>query len=103
MPGRSATSLTAAVRLSQTDWRCADYVVTEAGFGSDLSAEKFFNIKCRISGLRPDVGVVVATLQALKLHGGGGAAKPGIPLPVGLTGPNQAALEKDSLILSSTS
>src|SRR3712207_760405 len=52
--------------------RCTDYVVTEAGFGSDLGAEKFFNIKCRKSGLRPDVGVVVATLRALKLHGGGG-------------------------------
>lgn len=74
--------------------RCADYVVTEAGFGSDLGAEKFFNIKCRMSGLRPDVGVVVATLRALKLHGGGGVAKAGAPLPVGLTGPNQSALEK---------
>jgi formate--tetrahydrofolate ligase len=74
--------------------RCAEYVVTEAGFGSDLGAEKFFNIKCRASGLRPDVGVVVATLRALKLHGGGGAVKAGSPLPAGLAGPNQAALEK---------
>ena len=74
--------------------RCADYVVTEAGFGSDLGAEKFFNIKCRASGLRPDVGVVVATLRALKLHGGGGVARAGAPLPIGLTGPNQSALEK---------
>ena len=74
--------------------RCADYVVTEAGFGSDLGAEKFFNIKCRTSGLRPDVGVVVATLRALKLHGGGGIVKAGAPLPPGVTGPNQAALEQ---------
>ena len=74
--------------------RCADYVVTEAGFGSDLGAEKFFNIKCRMSGLSPDAAVVVATLRALKLHGGGGVAKAGIPLPAGLTGPNQVALEK---------
>ena len=74
--------------------RCADYVVTEAGFGSDLGAEKFFNIKCRTSGLRPDVGVVVATLRALKLHGGGGIVKSGAPLPPGVTGPNQAALEQ---------
>ncbi len=74
--------------------RCADYVVTEAGFGSDLGAEKFFNIKCRASGLRPDVGVVVATLRALKLHGGGGIVKSGAPLPPGVTGPNQAALEQ---------
>lgn len=74
--------------------RCADYVVTEAGFGSDLGAEKFFNIKCRTSGLRPDAGVVVATLRALKLHGGGGIVKSGSPLPPGVTGPNQAALEQ---------
>ena len=74
--------------------RCADYVVTEAGFGSDLGAEKFFNIKCRLSGFKPVAAVVVATLRALKLHGGGGAVKVGAPLPVGLTGPNQEALVK---------
>jgi formate--tetrahydrofolate ligase len=74
--------------------RCADYVVTEAGFGSDLGAEKFFNIKCRLSGFRPAVAVVVATLRALKLHGGGGAVKVGATLPAGLTGPNQEALVK---------
>ena len=64
--------------------RCADYVVTEVGFGSELGAEKFFNIKCRVSGFRPDVAVVVATLRALKLHGGGGIAKAGAPLPAGV-------------------
>ena len=74
--------------------RCADYVITEAGFGSDLGAEKFFNIKCRISGFKPAAAVVVATLRALKLHGGGGAVKVGAPLPAGLTGPNQEALVK---------
>jgi formate--tetrahydrofolate ligase len=74
--------------------RCADFVVTEAGFGSDLGAEKFFNIKCRVSGFKPSVAVVVATLRALKLHGGGGVAKVGTPLPVGLTGPNHEALSK---------
>jgi len=73
---------------------CADYVVTEAGFGSDLGAEKFFNIKCRTSGLVPHVAVIVATLRALKLHGGGGVAKAGVPLPASLTGPNQQALSK---------
>jgi formate--tetrahydrofolate ligase len=52
--------------------RCADYVVTEAGFGSELGAEKFCHIKCRASGLQPSAAVVVATLRALKLHGGGG-------------------------------
>jgi formate--tetrahydrofolate ligase len=71
---------------------CADYVVTEAGFGSDLGAEKFFNIKCRLSGLKPAAAVVVATLRALKLHGGGGVVKAGSPIPVGLSGPNQEAL-----------
>lgn len=72
--------------------RCADYVVTEAGFGSDLGAEKFFNIKCRVSGLEPAAAVIVATLRALKLHGGGGTVKAGTPLPTGLTGPNMEAL-----------
>ncbi|MBH0202273.1 MAG: formate--tetrahydrofolate ligase [Nitrospira sp.] len=74
--------------------RCADIVVTEAGFGSDLGAEKFFNIKCRASGFAPTVAVVVATLRALKLHGGGGVAKAGAALPSSLTGPNQQALSK---------
>ena len=74
--------------------RCADYVVTEAGFGSELGAEKFFHIKCRVSGLRPDAAVIVVTLRALKLHGGGGSVKPGLPLPAGLTGPNREALTK---------
>lgn len=74
--------------------RCCDYVVTEAGFGSDLGAEKFFNIKCRVSGLWPQAAVVVATLRALKLHGGVGPVKPGAPLPPGLTTPNRTALDK---------
>ncbi|MBI3357971.1 MAG: formate--tetrahydrofolate ligase [Nitrospirae bacterium] len=74
--------------------RCADFVVTEAGFGSDLGAEKFFNIKCRMSGFKPSVAVVVATLRALKVHGGGGVAKVGTWLASGLTGPNQEALSK---------
>jgi formate--tetrahydrofolate ligase len=74
--------------------RCADYVVTEAGFGSELGAEKFFNIKCRLSGFKPAAAVVVATLRALKLHGDGRVIKAGAPLPAGLTGPNQEALVK---------
>lgn len=74
--------------------RCADYVVTEAGFGSDLGAEKFFNIKCRLSKLMPAAAVVVATLRALKLHGGGGVVKAGSPVPVSLSGPNQEALAR---------
>ena len=50
--------------------KCADYAVTEAGFGADLGAEKFLDIKCRAAGLRPDAVVVVATVRALKMHGG---------------------------------
>ena len=50
--------------------KLADYVVTEAGFGADLGAEKFFDIKCRLTGLRPDAAVIVATVRALKMHGG---------------------------------
>ena len=50
--------------------KLADYVVTEAGFGADLGAEKFLDIKCRKSGLKPDCVVIVATIRALKMHGG---------------------------------
>ncbi|NUM81439.1 formate--tetrahydrofolate ligase [bacterium] len=55
----------------------ADYVVTECGFGADCGAEKLINIKCRQSGLRPSAGVIVATVKALKMHGGGFEAVPG--------------------------
>ncbi|KAI1897632.1 hypothetical protein AGOR_G00085270 [Albula goreensis] len=57
------------------------YVVTEAGFGADIGMEKFFNIKCRASGLKPDVVVLVATVRALKMHGGGPSVSAGAPLP----------------------
>lgn len=56
------------------------YVVTEAGFGADIGIEKFINIKCRNSGLKPDVAVIVATIRALKLHGGGSPIESGILL-----------------------
>ncbi|KAF0287918.1 Monofunctional C1-tetrahydrofolate synthase, mitochondrial [Amphibalanus amphitrite] len=56
------------------------YVVTEAGFGADIGMEKFFNIKCRASGLTPDAAVIVATVRALKMHGGGPAVTAGTPL-----------------------
>ena len=72
--------------------RVGDYVVTEAGFGTELGAEKFFDIKCRISGFRPVAAVVVVSLRALKLHGGGGTVKPGQPLPASLLRPNMEAL-----------
>ncbi|XP_054618275.1 monofunctional C1-tetrahydrofolate synthase, mitochondrial isoform X3 [Dunckerocampus dactyliophorus] len=57
------------------------FVVTEAGFGADIGMEKFFNIKCRASGLRPSVVVLVATVRALKMHGGGPNVSAGAPLP----------------------
>uniref|UniRef100_A0A665WX49 formate--tetrahydrofolate ligase n=1 Tax=Echeneis naucrates TaxID=173247 RepID=A0A665WX49_ECHNA len=57
------------------------FVVTEAGFGADIGMEKFFNIKCRASGLRPNVVVLVATIRALKMHGGGPNVSAGAPLP----------------------
>ncbi len=60
--------------------KLADYVVTESGFGADMGAEKFLNIKCRASGLRPDCAVVVATVRALKSHSGKFEVTPGKPL-----------------------
>ncbi len=59
-----------SVMATSTALKLSDYVVTEAGFGADLGAEKFFNIKCRKAGLRPDAVVLVATIKALKMHGG---------------------------------
>ena len=59
----------------------ADVVVTEAGFGSDMGAERFFNVKCRVGGLTPDVAVVVVTVRALKAHSGRFEIKAGRPLP----------------------
>jgi formate--tetrahydrofolate ligase len=59
-----------SVMATRTALKLADYVVTEAGFGADLGAEKFFDIKCRKAGLRPDAVVLVATTKALKMHGG---------------------------------
>lgn len=64
-----------------TALRLADYVVTESGFGSDLGAEKFFNIKCRAEGLRPDAEVLVCTVRALKFQSGRFDVRPGRPLP----------------------
>jgi formate--tetrahydrofolate ligase len=61
--------------------RSGDFLITEAGFGADMGAERFFNIKCRISGLRPDAAVLVATVRALKDHSGRYEVKAGKPLP----------------------
>ena len=61
--------------------RGGDYLITEAGFGADMGAERFFNIKCRYSGLEPDAAVLVATVRALKAHSGRHEVKAGKPLP----------------------
>jgi formate--tetrahydrofolate ligase len=61
--------------------KTGDYLITEAGFGADIGAEKFFNIKCRYSGLRPDAAVLVTTVRAMKLHTGKHRIVPGKPLP----------------------
>ena len=71
-----------------------DYVVTESGFASDMGFEKFWNIKCRCSGLKPDAVVLVATVRALKAHGGAPKVKAGLPLDPVYTHENLGLLEK---------
>ena len=71
-----------------------DYVVTESGFASDMGYEKFWNIKCRCSGLKPDAVVLVATVRALKAHGGAPAVKAGLPLDPVYTTENLDLLKK---------
>lgn len=74
--------------------KLADYVVTESGFGADIGMEKFMNIKCRYSGLKPDCVVIVATIRALKMHGGGPRVVPGKPLDPAYTSENLELLKK---------
>ncbi|MCL2662634.1 MAG: formate--tetrahydrofolate ligase [Oscillospiraceae bacterium] len=71
-----------------------DYHVTESGFAADIGFEKFWNVKCRLSELKPHVSVLVATIRALKMHGGGPAVVPGRPLPKEYTEQNLRLLEK---------
>lgn len=68
--------------------RCGDYLITEAGFGADMGAERFFNIKCRVSGQAPDAAVLVATVRALKAHSGKFRIVAGKPLPEDLLAEN---------------
>jgi formate--tetrahydrofolate ligase len=70
-----------SIVADQVGIRGGDFLVTEAGFGSDIGAEKFFNVKCRASGLEPDVAVIVTTVRALKVHSGKFSVKGGRPLP----------------------
>jgi methylenetetrahydrofolate dehydrogenase (NADP+)/methenyltetrahydrofolate cyclohydrolase/formyltetrahydrofolate synthetase len=93
-PFANIASGTSSVVADQVALKMADYVVTEAGFGSDIGMEKFFNIKCRASGLEPDVVVLVSTIRALKMHGGGPAVKAGWDLAKEYTEENLELLEK---------
>lgn len=74
--------------------KCFDYHVTESGFAADIGFEKFWNVKCRLSGLKPNVSILVATVRALKMHGGGPTVVPGRPLPDEYTKENLGLLEK---------
>ena len=71
-----------------------DYHVTESGFAADIGFEKFWNVKCRLSGLKPHVSVLVSTIRALKMHGGGPAVVAGLALPDAYTKENLGLLEK---------
>jgi formyltetrahydrofolate synthetase len=74
--------------------KLGDYHVTESGFGADIGFEKFWNLKCRWSGLTPNAVVIVATIRALKMHGGGPAVKPGLPLAEEYVKENLELVEK---------
>ena len=74
--------------------KLSDYHVTESGFGADIGFEKFWNIKCRFSGLKPHCAVLVATIRALKMHGGGPAVRPGRPLDEAYSKENVPLVEK---------
>ncbi len=74
--------------------KMADYVVTESGFAADIGFEKFWNVKCRYSGLKPHVSILVATIRALKMHGGGPKVVAGLPLPDAYTKEDLNILEK---------
>ncbi len=74
--------------------KCSEYHITEAGFGSDIGYEKFWNLKCRASGLKPDAVVIVATIRALKNHGGIPSPAPGRPLPEAYKQENVEAVER---------
>jgi len=82
-----------SIIADQIALKLADYVVTESGFGADIGMEKFFDIKCRYSGLIPNAVVLVATVRALKMHGGGPKVSPGAPLDRAYTEENLELLE----------
>jgi len=83
-----------SIIADQLGTRLGEYHVTESGFGADIGFEKFWNLKCRLSGLVPSAVVIVATIRALKMHGGGPAVKPGVKLDEAYTKENLGLLEK---------
>ncbi len=84
-----------SIIADQMALRLADYVVTESGFGADCGCEKFMNIKCRYSGLKPDAVIMTLTVRALKMHGGAFTVVPGKPMdPAVVAAPNDEALLK---------
>jgi formate--tetrahydrofolate ligase len=85
----------------QLGTRLADYHVTESGFGADIGFEKFWNLKCRVSGLKPNAVVLVATIRALKMHGGGPTVKPGVALDEAYTKEDLKLLEAGCINLIS--
>lgn len=83
-----------SIVADQIALKLSDYHVTESGFGADIGFEKFWNIKCRLSGLIPNCAVIVATVRALKMHGGGPKVVPGKPLDAAYTVENLELVEK---------
>lgn len=91
---RIALKLAGTDPLNTTTPQNSGYVITEAGFGADIGMEKFFDIKCRYSGLIPDCVVLVATIKALKMHGGGPDVVAGRPIAEEYMNENLDLLEK---------
>jgi formate--tetrahydrofolate ligase len=83
-----------SIVADQVALKLSDYHVTESGFGADIGFEKFWNIKCRLSGLVPNCAVIVATVRALKMHGGGPKVVPGKPLDAAYTAEGLELVEK---------
>ncbi len=83
-----------SIIADQVGLKLSDYHVTESGFGADIGFEKFWNIKCRVSGLTPHCAVIVSTIRALKMHGGGPKVVPGRPLDDAYTKKNIPLVEK---------
>ncbi len=83
-----------SIVADQVALKLSDYHVTESGFGADIGFEKFWDIKCRLSGLAPNCAVIVATVRALKMHGGGPKVVPGKPLDATYTAENTELVEK---------